>query len=518
MPTVVHARSQVAEGVLAIGPSRCGSPGRSRARSPARPSWATRSRSARTPGSPDVLSTGEVGGRRPDRRGGARRAAGQPRGALAPGPHPDGGGLERVERPGPRGGGPPVPVRLDRGGHHAARTTRAHASRRRPRWCAARSASTAPSGAPGCMSPRWASTTWSSTATRVGIGLAVARLDHVPPSPLTETHDVTDLLRPGPERHRGDAGRRLVPRPPRLGAAAGNDRRRYGERAGAHRPAGGRPSPTGRARSSPRTGRGMRPPRRCVARTSMTGRSSTCGCAQPAAGTAGVRRGRLGAGARRAVRPRRARAAHRAARAGDRGAAHGARRATGRVACASTAARTSRAWCGCASAARRGQTVTVRHAEWLEPDGSLHTRALRSAKATDTYVLGGRRRDEVLEPRFTFHGFRYAEVDHGRRGAGRHVRRHQQRPRRRAPRSPWTTRCSSASTRTWSGRSATTSCPCPPTVPSATSGWAGPATPRRSRRPGPRCSTRRRSGPRWLRDLELDQDDVLGVPARRART
>src|SRR3954451_15932097 len=56
-----------------------------------------------------------------------------------------------------------------------------------------------------------------------------------------------------------------------------------------------------------------------------------------------------------------------------------------------------------------GDTVTVRHAEVLEPDGTLHTRSLRSAKATDTYVLT----DEetvTLEPSFTFHGFRYAEV------------------------------------------------------------------------------------------------------------
>ncbi|MBW9111974.1 family 78 glycoside hydrolase catalytic domain [Microbacterium trichothecenolyticum] len=58
---------------------------------------------------------------------------------------------------------------------------------------------------------------------------------------------------------------------------------------------------------------------------------------------------------------------------------------------------------------RRGDTVTVRHAEVLEPDGALHTAALRTAKATDTYVLGY---DgvTVLEPPFTFHGFRYAEV------------------------------------------------------------------------------------------------------------
>lgn len=58
---------------------------------------------------------------------------------------------------------------------------------------------------------------------------------------------------------------------------------------------------------------------------------------------------------------------------------------------------------------RTGDTVTIRHAEVLEPDGTLHTAALRTAKATDSYVLG---RDglTVLEPPFTFHGFRYAEV------------------------------------------------------------------------------------------------------------
>ncbi len=59
---------------------------------------------------------------------------------------------------------------------------------------------------------------------------------------------------------------------------------------------------------------------------------------------------------------------------------------------------------------RSGDTVTVRHAEVLEPDGSLHTRSLRTARATDTYVLAD---DEaaILEPAFTFHGFRYAEVE-----------------------------------------------------------------------------------------------------------
>ncbi len=56
-----------------------------------------------------------------------------------------------------------------------------------------------------------------------------------------------------------------------------------------------------------------------------------------------------------------------------------------------------------------GDVVTVRHAEVLEPDGALHTRSLRTARATDSYVLA----DDApvtLEPSFTFHGFRYAEV------------------------------------------------------------------------------------------------------------
>ena len=53
-------------------------------------------------------------------------------------------------------------------------------------------------------------------------------------------------------------------------------------------------------------------------------------------------------------------------------------------------------------------TVTVRHAEVLH-EGTLATAPLRSAKATDTWELSAG--EHVLEPRFTFHGFRYAHVD-----------------------------------------------------------------------------------------------------------
>ncbi len=55
-----------------------------------------------------------------------------------------------------------------------------------------------------------------------------------------------------------------------------------------------------------------------------------------------------------------------------------------------------------------GQTVTLRHAEVLE-NGGLCTRPLRHAAATDRYTLQGGG-PETWEPRFTFHGFRYAEV------------------------------------------------------------------------------------------------------------
>jgi alpha-L-rhamnosidase len=56
---------------------------------------------------------------------------------------------------------------------------------------------------------------------------------------------------------------------------------------------------------------------------------------------------------------------------------------------------------------RRGTVLTARHAEVLE-DGALALRTLRTAQATDRFILSGG--DDVLEPAFTFHGFRYAEI------------------------------------------------------------------------------------------------------------
>jgi alpha-L-rhamnosidase len=55
-----------------------------------------------------------------------------------------------------------------------------------------------------------------------------------------------------------------------------------------------------------------------------------------------------------------------------------------------------------------GTEITLRHAEVME-QGELGTRPLRNAQATDRYTLRGGG-PETWEPRFTFHGFRYAEV------------------------------------------------------------------------------------------------------------
>ncbi|WP_156372371.1 glycoside hydrolase family 78 protein [Arthrobacter sp. Leaf337] len=55
-----------------------------------------------------------------------------------------------------------------------------------------------------------------------------------------------------------------------------------------------------------------------------------------------------------------------------------------------------------------GTEVVLRHAEVLEY-GELGTRPLRVAKQTDRYILRGGR-EEIWEPEFTIHGFRYVEV------------------------------------------------------------------------------------------------------------
>jgi alpha-L-rhamnosidase len=56
-----------------------------------------------------------------------------------------------------------------------------------------------------------------------------------------------------------------------------------------------------------------------------------------------------------------------------------------------------------------GTDVKLRFAEVLNPDGTLYVENLRTAKATDHFILAGQGGEEY-RPTFTFHGFRYVEV------------------------------------------------------------------------------------------------------------
>ena len=53
--------------------------------------------------------------------------------------------------------------------------------------------------------------------------------------------------------------------------------------------------------------------------------------------------------------------------------------------------------------------MQVRFAEIVNPDGTLYTDNLRTAKATDHFILAGAGVEEFT-PQFTFHGFRYLEI------------------------------------------------------------------------------------------------------------
>jgi alpha-L-rhamnosidase len=56
-----------------------------------------------------------------------------------------------------------------------------------------------------------------------------------------------------------------------------------------------------------------------------------------------------------------------------------------------------------------GTNVRVRFAEILNSDGTIYTDNLRTAKATDHFILAGNGAEEFT-PQFTFHGFRYLEI------------------------------------------------------------------------------------------------------------
>ncbi|THG32825.1 glycoside hydrolase family 78 protein [Naasia lichenicola] len=73
-------------------------------------------------------------------------------------------------------------------------------------------------------------------------------------------------------------------------------------------------------------------------------------------------------------------------------------------------------WVRIAVTGEAGTTITLRHAE-LMIAGEADFETSRTARATDTYTMrgatdaGGAAQSETWEPRFTFHGFRYVQVD-----------------------------------------------------------------------------------------------------------
>ncbi len=58
-----------------------------------------------------------------------------------------------------------------------------------------------------------------------------------------------------------------------------------------------------------------------------------------------------------------------------------------------------------------GDTIRLRFAEDLLPDGNLYMRNLRDALCTDNYIVSGKEpKDATWAPTFVYHGFRYVEI------------------------------------------------------------------------------------------------------------
>ncbi len=59
---------------------------------------------------------------------------------------------------------------------------------------------------------------------------------------------------------------------------------------------------------------------------------------------------------------------------------------------------------------KKGDKVTMQFAEVLDKEGNFYTKNLRAAKATNVYILSGEG-EEIYDPYFTFHGFRYVKLE-----------------------------------------------------------------------------------------------------------
>jgi alpha-L-rhamnosidase len=59
---------------------------------------------------------------------------------------------------------------------------------------------------------------------------------------------------------------------------------------------------------------------------------------------------------------------------------------------------------------KKGDQVAMEFAEVLDKEGNFYTANLRSAKCSDVYILKGEGQ-EIYEPHFTFHGFRFVKIE-----------------------------------------------------------------------------------------------------------
>ena len=68
-------------------------------------------------------------------------------------------------------------------------------------------------------------------------------------------------------------------------------------------------------------------------------------------------------------------------------------------------------WTKISAKGEAGRCIIQRFAELLNPDGTADQSNLRRAECTDRFILRGDAAGESFEPLFTYHGFRYVEVE-----------------------------------------------------------------------------------------------------------
>lgn len=68
-------------------------------------------------------------------------------------------------------------------------------------------------------------------------------------------------------------------------------------------------------------------------------------------------------------------------------------------------------WLELRTRAKAGTGIVMKFAETLNPDGSVNQENLRTARATDVYIAKGAGKEEMWEPSFTYHGFRYIQIE-----------------------------------------------------------------------------------------------------------